>query len=359
VRDKTPLAKHLRKALRQMKCPRDKITGKERDSDFAAQIFGFSEAASEWLLKSNQHEMHNNVLELFFESGKFLMISEIYDNHKTQFISINDKTMTLFCLDPSEIIAEALKRAKASVLFSATLTPLPYFRETLGGNDGDTMLMLPSPFDPRRFATILHTGISTKYTDRENSYAPISEAIFTAINSKKGNYLVFFPSYIYMQSVYEIFTDLYPHIETLLQTSSMTEDSRAEFLTRFDENNPQTLVGFTVLGGIFSEGIDLAGDRLIGTIIIGVGFPKISSRHDLIRDYFNEKNGDGFDYAYVFPGMNKVLQAAGRVIRTETDSGFVLLIDSRYAEQKYKNLLPAHWTNKIFIRNAKHIPALI
>jgi len=135
----------------------------------------------------------------------------------------------------------------------------------------------------------------------------------------------------------------------------MTEQERIHFLEQFDENNAETLVGFTVLGGIFSEGIDLKGDRLIGAIIISVGIPMINMRQDQIRDYFNHKNNQGYDYAYVYPGMNKVLQAAGRVIRTETDSGIVLLIDSRFSTEKYLNMFPAHWSNVRMISDAREL----
>jgi DNA excision repair protein ERCC-2 len=220
----------------------------------------------------------------------------------------------------------------------------------LGGDGNDGALYLNSPFDPDRLATISHCGISTKYADREASYAPIAEALRVAVSRMKGNYLAFFPSYDYMRRVHELFCDIEPQVETLLQQSQMSEAEREEFLARFDADNPETLLGFTVLGGIFSEGIDLKGNRLIGSLIISVGIPMISLRRDLIRDYFNGKNGCGYDYAYVYPGMNKVLQAAGRVIRTEDDFGIVLLIDSRYGTSNYRELFPAHWVNMKYIR---------
>jgi len=283
----------------------------------------------------------------------YMMISELYDEHYTTLIEMrgSDVTMTLFCLDPSKVIAEGLSRGISSIIFSATLTPLNYYREILGGNAEDAVISLPSPFDPKRQLIAVHRGISTKYVDRENSYAPIAETIYTAICNKKGNYLVFFPSYDYMNRVYTLFSENYPNVKTLLQQSSMTEEERADFLEQFDENNTETLVGFTVLGGIFSEGIDLKGDRLIGSIIVSVGIPMINMRQDQIRDYFNRKNNQGYDYAYVYPGMNKVLQAAGRVIRTETDSGIVLLIDSRFSTEKYLKMFPTHWTNLRIISN--------
>jgi len=357
LKDKDPLSTKLRKNLRLLNTylsdlrkeyaeQRNHVT-KEVDMIFLAFVKMAAEAASEWLAAKKNHELHDNILELYFEINAFLMIAEIFDEHYTNILEFygSDVTVTLFCLNPSKIIASGLSRAKSSILFSATLIPLPYYREILGGNPDDFIVSLPSPFDPNRLQLVSHCGISTKYKDRENSYEPIAQTIYETITNKKGNYLVFFPSYEYMHTVYEVFTNRHPNIETLLQKTEMSEDERAGFLACFDSDNSSTLVGFTVLGGIFSEGIDLKGDRLIGSIIVGVGIPKISLRSDLIRDYFNEQNGRGYDYAYVFPGMNKVLQAAGRVIRTETDTGIVMLIDSRFATAQYKGLFPAHWAH--------------
>jgi len=354
----------LRKSLRQIGEYfaefREKIIGtsyvsKEKDFVLEVLIANFAMSAGEWLAihKDNPAETFGEVLELYFGVQHFLMISELYDHHYTTITELNgnDVTVTLFCLDPSSFIAEGLKRGKSATLFSATLAPLGYYREILGGTPEDFTLSLSSPFDPARLLTATHSGISTKYIHRENSYMPIAEAIHTAVMGKTGNYLVFFPSFEYMHKVYELFYESYPQVTTLLQQNTMTEEERADFLSSFDAKNRETLVGFAVLGGIFSEGIDLKGDRLIGTIIVSVGLPKISLRTDQIRDYFNQKNGQGYDYAYVFPGMNKVLQAAGRVIRTESDAGIVLLIDDRFATAKYRGLFPSHWANMRTVRD--------
>ncbi|MCL2287529.1 MAG: ATP-dependent DNA helicase [Firmicutes bacterium] len=357
LKDKDAVSKKLRKSLRLLNTylsdvrkehegKRNFVT-KEVDMVFIAFVKMAAEAAGEWLAAKNNHELHPMIIDMYFGINQFLMVAEIFDEHYTNILEFygRDVTVTLFCLNPSKIIADGLSRAKASILFSATLLPLPYYREILGGTEEDYMVTLPSPFDPAKLRLLSHCGISTKYKDRESSYEPIVQTIYRTVAGKTGNYLVFFPSYEYMHIVYDLFCARYPGVETLLQTTEMSEDERAGFLARFDSENPDTLLGFTVLGGIFSEGIDLKGDRLIGTIIVGVGIPKISLRSDLIRDYFNERNGKGYDYAYVFPGMNKVLQAAGRVIRTETDEGTVMLIDSRYATAEYKRLFPAHWAH--------------
>ncbi|MCL2509049.1 MAG: PD-(D/E)XK nuclease family protein [Oscillospiraceae bacterium] len=324
------------------------------DSDLLELVRQFTAACEEWfeLERHNAHELLNDVLELYFEASAYIGVGEMYDEHYvsiTEFFK-SDAAATLFCLDPSAIIREKLGKARASVLFSATLTPLHYHREILGGADGDYMLALPSPFDPLNLTLLAHTGISTKYADREKSVTPIAETVYDAVSRRPGNYMVFFPSYEYMRRVYAEFCERYPGITTILQDNSMDEDARARFLERFSAENTETLLGFCVLGGIFSEGIDLKGERLYGAVVVGVGLPKLSLRQNLIKDYFNRKNGQGYDYAYVFPGMNKVLQAAGRVIRGEDDKGLVALIDTRFAAAKYREMYPEHWNHVKFIK---------
>lgn len=372
LRGKDPMTRALRRALRGLDTyfadiatengGRLSRANEDLDMVFKALAALFATSAGEWLAsnKTGDHDLFNEVLNLFFDTEKFLLIADLYDSHFVSITEINSKfadvSITLFCLDPSKVVANMLNRGKAAVIFSATLAPLPYYRDILGGAPDDPMLSLPSPFDPDRLLTVAHCGISTKYDERQSSYIPIAEAIHGTISRRKGNYFAFFPSYEYMWRVYDLFTEKYPDIQTVLQDSEMSEEEREEFLQKFDSGNTETLVGFVVLGGIFSEGIDLKGDRLIGTIIISVGIPQVSLRQNLIRNYFDQKNGNGHDYAYTFPGINKILQAAGRVIRTETDSGIVLLIDSRYAQQKYKALLPAHWTDLHQIQSIEELP---
>jgi len=370
LRGRDPITSVLRQNLKMIKTyfeeQRSRIDGycritKEPDKQLISLITDFTQAASDWLMAHRDGSLQNDILNLYFEASFFSLIADMYDSHYTTITEAqgSDVIITLFCLDPSDVIAAGLKRGRAAILFSATLTPLPYYRDILGGTGEDYAISLPSPFDPGRLATVVHSGISTKYIHRESSYAPIVKAIHTAISHKKGNYLVFFPSFEYLNKVCDLFCETHPTVETLVQNDKMTEDSRADFLVRFDTDNPDTLVGFAVLGGIFSEGIDLKGDRLVGSIIISVGLPKINLRQNQIRDYFNEKNGRGYDYAYVFPGMNKVLQAAGRVIRTEEDSGIVLLIDSRFAAQQYRELMPGHWTDVLILHSTDQLDAVL
>jgi Rad3-related DNA helicase len=228
-------------------------------------------------------------------------------------------------------------------MFSATLSPLPYYREILGGREDDQLLSLDSPFENKRLCVMLANRVSTKYHDREQSKQPIVRLIRSFMQSKVGNYMIYFPSYQYMDDIYHEFIRAYPDVAVLKQETVMTEQEREHFLAHFQKNPSRSLIGFCVLGGIFSEGIDLKGSRLIGAAIVSVGLPQLSVQQNIIRDYFNHKNGLGFEYAYMYPGMNKVQQAAGRVIRSESDVGAVLLIDERFSYKNYMNLFPKHW----------------
>ncbi len=363
LRDKDAASSALRKAMRQVNRylldarremgERSHRAEREPDAVLGALLALFAEAAEEWLPLHEGHALYDELLELLFAVGAYQTIAEVYDE---RFITLTqaeegEVTVTQMCLDPSAIIGQRLGNAVSCVLFSATLTPLPYYREILGGGVEDPMLCLPSPYDPGRLLLLAHAGISTKYRDRAASYLPIAKTIHAAIQFREGNYLVYFPSYDYMQKVADCFTQLFDDTEVLIQTSRMTEEEREDFLHRFDQANPHTLVGFCVLGGVFSEGIDLKGDRLIGAIIVGTGLPGLSMRQEQIREYFDQLNGQGYDYAYVYPGMNKVLQAAGRVIRSESDYGLVLLIDTRFDTIQYRRLFPEHWSHLRFLHH--------
>ncbi|NLO47411.1 MAG: ATP-dependent DNA helicase [Clostridiales bacterium] len=352
---------NLRKAL-EAEHKTSEVTYRQ-DTGLEELIVHFLAACGEWLSreKLTSHPLQAEVLELYFDTLSFNRISGGYSSCYCCIAEANgsEVEITYFCLNPSEIAAGCLTRAKASVMFSATLTPLFYYREILGGDRYDDILTLPSPFEQERLKLIAHQGISTKYRDREASIGTIADAIAACVTRKKGNYLVFFPSFAYLSKVYAFFSIRYPDIKTVLQQNSMSDNERAAFINLFDAENAETLAGFCVLGGIFAEGIDLRGERLIGSIIVGVGLPKLSLRQNLIRDYFNSINGQGYDYAYAFPGMNKVLQAAGRVIRTESDNGLVVLIDSRFGTEKYRRLFPEHWSHIRFIKNNGELKQLL
>jgi len=298
-----------------------------------------------WLTKNEKSKIYDSFLELYFNSLSFIRIAEIYDDKYITYVesTSDDVILKMFCLDPSKLLREASQRGKSVVYFSATLLPLLYFKEILGGESEDYNLTLDSPFDKSKLKVMIAKDISTKYNNRENSYSKIVEYIYAVISAKKGNYIVYFPSYKYMQQVSDMFNIKYAHIKVKIQTNFMSEDDREAFLQNFNDMDSENILGFGVLGGIFSEGIDLKGDRLIGVIIIGVGLPMICFEKEIIKQYYDNKNNCGYEYSYMYPGMNKVLQAAGRVIRTEEDRGTVLLIDDRFLEQRYRRLFPKQW----------------
>jgi DNA excision repair protein ERCC-2 len=314
----------------------------------------FLRMTERWLSRNIKTPFREDLLELFFGVSGFLRVAEQYDeSYATCFEKINkDLKLKLFCIDPSGQLKSALTRCKAAVFFSATMSPMEYFKKILGCTESAKQLTLPSPFPGDNLGLFVADGVSTLYRQRENTKEQVAEAIFTLIHQKKGNYLVFFPSYEYMMTVHESFTVGCPPSEIILQTPNMSDPEREAFLKRFARENPQTLVGFAVMGGVFGEGIDLVGDRLSGAVVVGVGLPGISLERELIREYFAVSLHAGFEYAYQFPGINRVFQAAGRVIRTETDRGVVLLIDQRYATQRYRALLPAEW-NPARVRNLR------
>ncbi|MBU5427011.1 ATP-dependent DNA helicase [Tissierella pigra] len=303
-----------------------------------------------WLMEEKKHSEYEKVLELYFNLTTFVKISELYDSHYVTYIKEYNKDIIfkLYCVDSSYLLREALERGRSSIFFSATLTPLDYHMELLGGKKDDYHIKLSSPFSRENLCLMVANSISTRYKDRERTYIDIVRHIETFIYAKKGNYFVFFPSYVYMTNVYEILMERNENLNIIIQDGNMSEIEREEFLLRFEEGNE--LIAFAVMGGIFSEGIDLTGEKLIGAIIVGVGLPQICFERNIIKDYFTYNLDEGFEYAYVYPGMNKVLQSAGRVIRSPEDRGAVLLIDDRYGTREYRALFPNEWLGAKNIR---------
>lgn len=312
-----------------------------------APVQRFVAAVTDWLEdhRGEDPALEKAILTLFFDVRFFGRISEMYDDTYTTLMirSGSDLTVRLLCLDPSAQVDEALAKGRASILFSATMTPMDYYRSVLGGEHNAYTLGLDSPFHPGNMGLYVADTVSTRYAHRTESADTVIELLARMTEAKAGHYIAYFPSYAYMAQIYSKFTERYPDIRTVCQERGMDEDARVNFLARFEKAEGYTLLGFCVLGGIFAEGVDLTGDRLIGTAIVGVGLPQIGPEPDALRDYYNEKSSNGFDYAYRFPGMNKVLQAAGRVIRTESDRGVVLLIDDRFSTPAYRALFPLHW----------------
>ena len=243
-----------------------------------------------------------------------------------------------------------MEKGVSTIFFSATLLPMQYHKKLLSTGGEDYAIYAKSSFDPMNRAVFFAGDVSTKYTLRgEKMYQKYAEYLISLALSKKGNYIAFFPSYKFMEEVYDRFLTLvneneFP-ISYVMQAQYMSENAREIFLEHFETEREEALVGFCVMGGIFSEGIDLTEDKLIGAAIIGTGLPQVCTEREIIKKYFDKLGVNGFDYAYLYPGMNKVLQAAGRVIRTETDRGVILLLDDRFYDRRYETILPREWEN--------------
>jgi len=314
-------------------------------SDFVNCLRSFIESCKEVLGIHRELAADNDVLTIYFEMIAFLKISDFYDERYVTYIEkqSGSTAIKLFCLDPSYLIQQVLNRGRSSILFSATLLPSTYFKQILGGESGDKFIIFKSPFNQLNRQIIITNNISVRFTNRNESIIKIVKCILSVIDEKLGNYLVFFPSYSYMMQIYEIMQENSGDLSIHMQSGTMTEPERMQFLENFKSNPSETTLGFCVLGGLFSEGIDLKAERCIGVFVIGVGLPLICFERDLIRNFFQNVHKLGFDYAYRYPGMNKVLQAAGRLIRSENDKGIIILIDDRYIDEEYQTLFPQEW----------------
>jgi len=294
----------------------------------------------------NQDDAESKLLDTFFMALNFSRISSLYhESHVTYIRQLkNEVEVKLFCIDPSSLLQKITKSYNSTIFFSATFAPFDFYKDMLGWTSEDYTFSIPSPF-PREHLELFIQPTSTRYKDRERSIEKIVATIIDIERKQPGNYLIFFPSYIYMEQVYSVYQEQNQSTSVIVQSSNMTENDREEFLLEFNENRNDSLIAFAVLGGIFSEGIDLTGNRLNGVIVVSVGLPKLNDEQDIIKDYFNQRGKNGFDYAYMYPGLNKVLQAGGRLIRTETDKGVIILIDDRFLQNRYKFLLPPQWQN--------------
>ena len=296
--------------------------------------------------------VQESFLTAYFELSHFLMIYEGMDEAYRVYAARKgreDCEIRLFCADPSAKLAECLEKGEASVLFSATLLPIQYYKRLLGGKEEDYEVYARSSFDPGKLGLFVAADVTSRYRLRSaEQYGKIAMCIHNTVSRRHGNYMAFFPSYSFMEAVLAQYGALYPEDEETafaVQSPQMTEDERRAFLERFEQiSDEKSLLGFCVLGGIFSEGIDLRQDRLIGALVVGTGFPQVCAEREILKRYFDEKGENGFDYAYRFPGMNKVLQAAGRVIRTADDVGVVVLMDERFMTGPYRRLFPVEWS---------------
>ena len=296
-------------------------------------------------------EVVDGLLDFYFAVRNFLNISELVDDNYVVYTAFDANGrfyMKLFCVNPAENLQKCLDKGNSTVFFSATLLPLQYYRKMLSTRSENFGMYVESPFEQKKRCLMICRDVSSKYTRRGyEEYRKIAEYIARMSWQKKGNYMVFFPSYRLMEDAYQVYQDEFSvsWVHCISQHASMTELEREEFLEEFAEETEETLVGFCVMGGIFSEGIDLIGDRLIGAAVVGTGLPQVNCEREILKGYYDEKGEQGFDYAYRYPGMNKVLQAAGRVIRTKEDTGAILLMDERFLNRDYRNLFPREWND--------------
>ena len=320
-------------------------------------LSSFIKFVDEYLARTN--EENEELMDLYFDVYSFLSISDFYDKNYTTIYTktFNGMTIKIYCVNPQKVIEEKMKKAKSNIIFSATLIPMDYFMKMYSYDEEDFIINLKSPFDVKNRLLIIGDNVATTYNKRFETSEDIASYIANCVQAKKGNYMVFFPSYKYMELVFEKMKENYPDINTSIQESNMSEEEKEEFLSMFDEDNKETHVGFCVLGGHFSEGIDLTNDKLIGVIIVGVGMPQIGIERDIIKDHMKDSN-KGFDYAYVYPGMIKVLQAAGRCIRTDDDKGVILLLDNRYSQRRYQSLFPYEWYPNFRVRKSDDVKTL-
>lgn len=334
------------------------IFSTENDDTFYDLVSDIIAASGDFLDEHPKNEEYDKYLQFYFNLVFYIKLSDMYgSNFCTYYKHVEDGGIfKVLCLDPSPQLKKSFEKAAASILFSATLIPMKYYFNILGGADTDDKLSLPSPFVPENRCIISATDVSASYKKREFYYEKNADYIFKVFNGKRGNYIAFFPSYKYMHTVYEIFKIKYPDVDTVMQSRSATDKERDEFIESFRDDGFQERVGFCVLGGVFSEGIDLKGNRLIGVVLVGTGIPQISVDKELIKEYFNSKSRnnyeelEGFNYSYVYPGFTKILQSAGRVIRSEEDRGVIVLLDERYNTEKYLSLFPAEWKDVHFVR---------
>ncbi len=335
--------------------------GREPLSEFERELDTLRKKCEEWLRENRGHILSGEVHRLVSSVKRYLAVSEHFDRGFRCYVELygGDTTVKTYCLDPSSIMNALLHRAHAAILFSATLTPPEYFCDVLGGGKRSHSVSLPSPFDPEGLCVAVADYLSLRMEDRKKSFSRYATAIAATVSAKAGNYIAYFPSYECLTGVWNAFRRKYPNVETVVQKQGMGRVEREEFLGAFRNDMGHLRVGFCVMGGAFSEGVDLPGSRLIGSIIFGVGLPAMSNERNIIEEHFDETVGEGYDYAYTYPGMNRVLQAVGRVIRRDSDRGVAVLVDDRYATPKYRHLFPNHWQHVQYAGNAPSLAEIV
>ena len=333
---------------------------------FVQALLRLSAGMEDYLEDHEEDPARREVLDFYFEVSHFLMICELLDQRYEIYTEFDREGLfyiRLFNVDPSANLRQCLERSVSSILFSATLLPIQYYKKLLGGADSDYEVYARSSFDPARRGLFLAEDVTSRYARRsEEEFYNIACYIHRIVRMRYGNYMVFFPSHAFLQKIFALYTEHFAaedRAECIAQEEYMSEEMRETFIRRFEGNDggilseairmeiepegDRSLVGFCVLGGIFSEGIDLKEESLIGALIVGTGLPQVCTQREILKRHFEESGENGFDYAYRFPGMNKVLQAAGRVIRTARDVGVVALLDERFLHYSYRRLFPREW----------------
>lgn len=297
------------------------------------------------------------IAPLMQKTRKLKKITEVYDEKFKTFLFYTGgvSSFKLFCIDTGGVIARRTDLCHGAVFFSATLEPIDYYRSLLGADGGTDTLSVGSPFDPSQLSVSIVDKISTRYSERARTTPAVCRTIAAVMSARRGNYMIFCPSFEYLDMLSRAFIAKYPKIRTVVQRRDMTAKEKAEFLDEFRAEGGKYLVGFCVLGGIYSEGVDLAGDSLIGAVVVGIGMPQLSYEREAMREYFGDRYEAGTEYAYLYPGMNKVFQAAGRVIRREDDRGVIVLIDDRFRDPIYKKSIPALWHGMRYVGDAKEL----
>lgn len=319
----------------------------ESVSHLALKLMNLLTEMERFLEEYREGEKRELVLDLYFQVRDFLNIHDILDENYVIYSELERDgrfKVKLFCVNPAANLQNYLKQGNSTIFFSATLLPIRYYKKLLSVETDDYAVYAESPFPEENRLLIIGRDVSTRYTQRgQIMYRRIAEYIAAVAEARRGNYMAFFPSYRFMEDVYEEFIRRAPGITAVVQSQFMDEKEREQFLERFEASDSAGLVGFCVMGGIFSEGIDLAADRLIGAVVVGTGLPQVCNDREIVKQYFDSRGMDGFDYSYRYPGMNKVLQSAGRVIRTENDRGIIVLLDGRFCQKRYQELFPREW----------------
>lgn len=322
-------------------------------SHFGIQLMNVLSETDRYLEECVDKEVRETVLDFYFQVRSFLNIYDGLDENYVVYTEYQENgrfVLKLFCVNPAANLQKCLDKGNSAVFFSATLLPIQYYKRLLSTEKDNYAVYIDSSFDTKKRLLMNGVDVSTRYTMRSREmYQRYATYIFRVVKAKMGNYLIFFPSYRFMEDVYQEFTQLLAsdeeEMELVIQQKHMDEEERENFLRAFEMGREKSLIGFGVLGGIFSEGIDLTNEKLIGTLIIGTGLPQVCNEREILKSYFDQKGLYGFDYAYRYPGMNKVLQAAGRVIRTEDDRGVILLLDERFQREKGKEIFPKEWAD--------------